>query len=209
MKKIANIVSPVELVNHKKLDWINYVPTIAYSNLGLPTLIIGWDRYKRSYEHIYPNILQKRNPHNEMVRWEFSMEEKMVDYFNGIDEFIKSAPKEFCNLYKYISIDPIKNNINNEYDIILNLQSTNKYILYQYKDEIIYLLDNANMTIYGVYLNSYKYFKYDIDKILKMLYDSIRCEKSIIDADGSIYREYYKHFPEFDQLKRSIVLFCS
>jgi hypothetical protein len=196
-------------MNHKKLEWINYVPTIAYCNMGLPTLIIGWENYKRIYGHIYPNILQKRNSIDSTVRWEFSMEEKMVEHFNGVEDFIKTAPREYCNLYKYVSIDPIKNNINHEYDVVLNLESTNKLIVYKYKDEILYLLDKERMTIYGVYLNSYKYFKYDTEKIINILTDPIRCEKTIIDSDGSIYQQYYKHFPEFDQLKRSIVLFCS
>jgi hypothetical protein len=57
MKKIANIISTVELSNHKNLEWINYAPSTEFCDLRLPTLIIGWNNYKRTFPHLYQDIL--------------------------------------------------------------------------------------------------------------------------------------------------------
>lgn len=204
MKKIANIVSDVELTNHKKLEWINYVSSINECNLELPTLIIGWNRYKREFPHLFPNILNKRPSMNKPLWWEFALDEKVVDHFNGVENFVKTAPREFCNLYTYQSIDPIKDVVIDEFDLISRIPYHNTFY-YQYKDEIIYILDRNNGKIFGIYLNSFRYFKYDTNKIITLLLN--RVEKRIIDADGTLYQSYYKLFPNFDQLKRTIVLF--
>lgn len=204
MKKIANIVSSVELSNHKKLEWINYYKSITHVNFTIPTLIVGWNDYKREFPHLYPNISKKKSQSSSPLWWEFSMEEKMVDHFKGVEEFVKKAPREFCDLYNYQSIDPIKNVIGDEYDLITRIPLSNS-VFYLYKDEIIYVLDRNTNKIYGIYLNAFKYFRFDIQKIITLI--SNRIEKRILDSDGTLYQQYYKLFPNFDQLKRSIVLF--
>lgn len=204
MKKIANIISNVELTNHKKLEWINYVQSTTDCDLSLPTLIVGWNRYKKEFPHLYPNILEKKSLSPNPLWWEFSLDEKVVDHFNGVEKFVKLAPRAFCELSKYVSIDPIKDCIVDEWDLITRLPLTNSF-MYQYKDEIIYVLDRNENKIYGIYLNAFKYFKYDIQQIIGRL--SNRIEKRIVDQDGTLYQSYYKQFPDFDQLKRTIVLF--
>lgn len=204
MKKIANIVTGVELTNHKKLDWTNYAQSTSDCDLTIPTLIVGWNRYKTEFPHLYPNILEKKSIGSSPLWWEFSLDEKVVDHFNGVEKFVKTAPRAFCELYKYQSIDPIKDMIGDEWDLISRIPLTNSF-MYQYKDEIIYVLDCNENKIYGIYLNAFKYFKYDIQLIMDRL--SNRIEKRIIDRDGTLYQSYYKLFPDFDQLKRTIVLF--
>jgi hypothetical protein len=202
MKKIANIISSKELVNHTKLNWINYLTSINGCDTSLPTLFIGWKEYKEIFKNENPNILNKKSK-NKNLRWEFSIDEMLTDYFNGIEKFIKEAPREFCENFEYISIDPIKDNINNESDILSKINLNNCFI-YQYKDEIIYILNKNENKIYGIFLNSFSYFKYNISLISDMLSSYVK--NKIID-DGTIYQQYYKQFPDFDYLKRSIVLF--
>lgn len=225
MIKIANIFTEQELSNHEKKDWINYVlyepfmkeNLMLYGNFALPTLIIGWNFLKRQapfLTNFQPNILQKKIPNSNII-WEFSKDEKMTDHFNGVSEFVKTAPRKFIEIRPYRNVDPIKDNIIDEDHLIhyiggfLSLYHCN---VYQYKDEIIYLYDRTRFQITGIYLNSYKYFGYDIEKIKLMIFDRVRQNeknKATMDIDGTIYQSFYKQFPEFDQLKRSIVLFLS
>lgn len=222
MKKIANIVFENELTNHKKVNWINYVlfdvtmhnQINQHAYLGIPTLIIGWNLFKREFEYLKPNILNKNNDNNNIC-WEFSLDERINDHFTGLENFVKRAPRLFVENCKYITIDPIKDNVINE-DHLINI--LNGYVnplycnLYQYKDEIIYLYDRTRFLIVGIYLNSFKYFKYNVSNIQNRIVSYVQeNEKNIvtIDATGSIYQTYYKELPEFDQLKRTMVLFLS
>lgn len=204
MKKIANIICSEEIFNHKKIDWINYVSTTADANLSLPTLFIGWNKFKHEFPHLYPNILVKKPEIKYPLTWEFSMEERITDHFKGIEDFIKKAPREYCELYQYKSIDPIIDKIENELDLVSKIPLIDSKF-YQYKDEIIYIFSKKENKIYGIYLNSFRYFKYDTQSIVNHL--STMIENHQIDIDGSLYQSYYKQFPNFDQLKRSIVLF--
>lgn len=236
MKKFANIVSGKELSNHIKLDWIDYfivnpdefrqslpVDKIKDTefvdafqkrinpNMYYPTLIIGWSMYQKAFPEFKPDILDKTYKFN--VCWEFSMEEKITDHFTGIENFIKNAPKQYIESYKFVNIDPILYSIQSEENLI---DVIGKYLylphvsLYQYLDNMIYLLDRGSKTqIVGLHLNAYKYFGFDIEKIKGLLYAVItkNSRKCTIDQDGAIYQSYYRKFPDFDQLKRSMVLF--
>lgn len=221
MKYIANIITEKELSNHEKKEWINYVmyqPHMSgrvriHMNMMLPTLIVGWDLYKREFSNNNPDILNK-NP-NIRLSWEFSMEEKMTEHFKGVENFVKEAPRKYVEIAPYRNVDPIKDNIQDEPQLIeyldryVNLFNCNIYI---YKDEIIYLFDRTRLEITGIYLNSYRYFGYNCDRIKYNIIDRVRQNQNNRindDTDGSIYQSYYKKFPEFDQLKRSIVLFLS
>jgi hypothetical protein len=213
VKTIANIICPHDLDNHKPLEWINYVPSISDCNLKLPTLVIGWEKVKHQFQNLKPSILQKRlpSPHSS-VTWEFSKEEKMTDHFNGIEKFIKTAPREFIDMFPYGNVDPIRENVQNE-DHLLEILSRKidlgKAVVYQYKEEMIYIFDRGNQKkpIWSVYLNSYKYFGYDTKKIIDLIETNI--PNKISDPQGLIYQSYYKQFPEFDHLKRTMVLFLS
>ena len=205
MKKIGNIVYDKELMNHQKVDWLNYVQKNEVCDYNLPTLIVGWNNFKNKFPHLHPNILNKKiNSTYPRVCWEFSMDEKITEHFTGIENFVKNAPREFINQYKYYSIDPIANNILNPEHLYRSMGiSSGSY--YQYKDEIIYVKNGLNSNIIGIYLNAFKYFGFDITEIMTFFAENFTSKT--IDADGSIYLTYYKQFPEFDQLKRSMVLF--
>jgi hypothetical protein len=203
MRKIANIISNVELTNHTKLDWINYVSLTVDANLTLPTLIIGWNRYKREFSHLYPDILVKKSNSQYPLFWEFSIDEKITDHFTGIENFVKNAPREFVNQFSYKSIDPISDNIETPEQLLSLMPVEGTY--YQYKEEIIYVFDQSKNTITGIYLTAYKYFGFDVKKILSLF--SEKYATKTIDRDTAIYQSYYREFPDFDQLKRSMVLF--
>lgn len=224
MKQIANIVSELDLSNHPFRAWINYVKYVPSMkgklmlecNLAVPTLVIGWSVFKTEFHYLAPNILKKDGyvgmPH---LSWEFSMEERINDHFNGVQNFIKTAPRKFVEIKPYRTIDPIKDNILNEEHLILfangflNLFHCNAY---QYKDEIIYLYDRTRFEITGIYLNSYRYFGYDVEKIKEAILSRVQQNSNNTvtkDVNGSIYQSYYKEFPEFDQLKRTMVLFLA
>jgi hypothetical protein len=215
MKKIANIIFEIELTNHVKLDWINYVEDSENAgnkcDLNLPTLFIGWKFYKSTFPMLKPNILNK-NIYSIYPRvcWEFSMEEKITDHFSGVEKFIKIAPKEFIKQYTYCSIDPIINGIENESDLIRSIEkliNPKKSILYQYKDEIMYVFDRDKNIIVGIYLTAFYYFGFNIEAIQNAVYKEI--SYNIVDSQGLTYQSYYRIFPEFDQLKRSMVIFLT
>lgn len=205
MKKIGNIVSSVELSNHKKMDWINYFPSIEFCNMNLPTLIIGWDKVKRTFGHYSPNILKKKFD-NTSIYWEFSMEEKITDHFTGVENFVKIVPRAFVELFRYKSIDPIGDKIESIEQLwAIVTEAEGRLSYYQYKDEIIYVFNHIDCKIYGIYLTAFKYFGLD-NKIIANFFDNKIIAKTI-DSDGSIYQSYYRQFPDFDQLKRAMVLF--
>jgi hypothetical protein len=219
VKYIANIIYEQELNNHTKVDWVNYVQyepsmhgKIISISRKLPTLVVGWNFFKREFEFFRPNILVKDSGH---ITWEFSMEERMTDHFNGVSNFMKISPRRYVELFPYRNVDPIKDNILNEEELLkylggfVNLYNCN---VYQYKNEIIYLYDYTTSQITGLYLNAYKYFGFDIEKISNMIFERVRQNSNnvdTLDTHGVVYQSFYKKFPEFDQLKRSIVLFLS
>jgi hypothetical protein len=183
-----------------------------HCDLTLPTLVIGWNLFKTKFPHLKPNILTKEYGR---IRWEFSMEERITDHFNGIANFMKVSPRQYVESYKYKNIDPVRDNLLDEDELIKhlivfsNLFSSNAY---QYKDEMIYLYSRTTFEITGLHLNAYRYFGFDTEKITNYIFDRVRqSSKNIatLDTDGLVYQSFYKQFPEFDQLKRSIVLFLS
>ncbi len=210
MKPIANIVSENELTNHKKVDWINYVKSVeeCETQLTLPTLIVGWKNYKKNFPHLHPDILHKEmNRSYPRVAWEFTMDEKITEHFTGIENFVKQAPRYYIDLFKYQPLDPIADNITTIEDLLSRIPNVNGEgsSYYQYKDEIIYVFDRYKCVIYGVYLNAFKYFGFDTKEILTQFNNKFSVKT--IDQDGSIYQSFYRQFPDFDRLKRSMVLF--
>jgi hypothetical protein len=205
VKKIANIISEKELSNHKKLDWMNYAVTVP--NLYLPTLIIGWENFKYKFPNFRHDILKKKIFNEIPLFWEFSIEEKITDHFTGIENFVKNAPRMYVEQFKYKSIDPISDNIDTVEQLWNAIPDGNLSDLryYQYKDEIIYILNKTRGEIYGIYLTAFKYFGLD-NKIIADFFSNKIIAKTI-DSDASIYQSYYRQFPDFDQLKRAMVLF--
>ncbi len=202
MLKIGNIISEIELVSHAKVDYINYYceGNKPVYDQNLPTLVIGREFFKKWYNP-NQNILQKEVLPNKLY-WDYWMPESMSGYFTGLEKFINNLPNYFINNFEYQSIDAFDVEPTDLDKILKLFDWNNKSTAYQYKDEMIYI--HTKNTITGIYLVSFDYFNYDVLRIIKLIKDNIN---TYHDTDGSSYINYYKKFPEFGNLKRSMPIF--
>jgi len=206
--KIANIVYENELVNHEKLDYINYFnESIEYNKLdkSLPTLYVGWSFMKlcNPNDSIIQNanILHKKIITNELY-WECSFEESKGSHIKGLERFIDSIPIfYFTSKYEYINLDPIFFQLR-DIDDLMDVIPKNIESSYKFKNEMFYLLYDDK--IWGLNLDTFKYFKFNVDDILNRIL--LRTQSTFLDTDGEQYQQYYKLFPNFVQLKRYAVV---
>ena len=214
MNKIGNIVYEENLVNHIKVDYINYFNQNFSSfksssiNKNLPALYVGWSFIKK-INNINSNIENLSILEKEIIKdklyWEFSFNENKSQHIIGIDLFVNNVPYYFfLNKYKYNIIDPIFNSIYNINDL-LNCLPKNFQSIYNYKNQIIYLL-NKN-EIFSIDLLMYKYFGFNLKNIIDLL--SNKSNYYFLDFEGNEYMKYYKVFPNFDFLKRCMVVLLS
>ena len=212
--KIGNIIYEKELVNHTKVDYINYFDSPQeYNSLDktLPTLYVGWSFMKAcnpKNELIqHADILKKKIISNELY-WECNFEESKSSHVRGVENFVNAVPQfYFSPKYTYINLDPVFFQIVDVQGLTDVLpKKIDKY--YIFKNSMMYLL--SDKKIYGLNLDMYRFFKFDIDKMMIELerltfngnsenYDCIN------DADGSIYEKYYKILPNFTLLKRYLI----
>lgn len=205
--KIANVIYEKELVNHTRVDYVNYInEPIEYDNLdkSLPTLYVGWSFMKSCNPNnsIINNadILKKKIITDELY-WECSFEESKASHVKGVDTFVGLAPQfYFTPKYKYTNLDPVFFQIKDIQDL-LDVLPKKIGATYNYKNEMVYLL-NEDM-IWGVNLLLYEYFKFDINLIMKNIEE--KSMKVVNDIDGEIYMKYYKIFTTFNRLKRYLV----
>jgi len=206
--KIANIIYEKELINHTKVDHINYFnESIEYEKLDktLPTLYVGWSFMKAcnlNNEIIqHADILKKKIITNELY-WEFSFEESKSSHVKGVDGFVNIAPQfYFTPKYTYINLDPVFfqiSDIQGLFDILPKKIDA----IYNFKNELIYILSNNKIT--GLNLNYYQFFKFNITDIIIKIQE--RTKFTISDIDGSLYQSYYKIFPNFLLLKRYLIV---
>lgn len=209
--KVANIVYEKDLINHTKVEYVNYVNNpVSYENLDktLPTLYVGWVFMKscNPNDNIIQNanILHKKIIGNELY-WEFSFDESKQSHVKGVESFIKLAPQFYFNpKYLYVNLDPVFFQLANIDDLmdVIPKKFDSIYIL---KKEMVYVM--AENKIWGINLDMYRFFKFNIDDLISRL-----SEKALMihsDLDGSIYQSYYKIFPNFIQLKRHIIAMLS
>jgi hypothetical protein len=78
-------------------------------------------------------------------------------------------------------------------------------VSYNYKNEMLYLLTDNKIT--GINLLLYDYFKFDVKDIVERIAE--RTETGILDEEGISYQQYYKVFPDFQQLKRYLIVILS
>jgi len=211
--KIANIIFEKDLINHKKVDFINYYQVndtnFSYDH-NLPTLFVGWHFMKKINENNdniqNANILKHRIIRNKLY-WEFSFEENKSSHVKGINSFVKNVPDfYFAPKYQYINLDPVFYQIKNNQDLFDVIPKMNKIdAYYQYKDRMIYLL--SENKIYGLDIEMYNFFKFNVTSII----DNLQGMNGNIfkDIDGKDYQKYYKFFPEFTHLKRYLVVLLS
>ncbi len=210
--KIANIIYENELINHSKVDYINYInKSMKYDDIdkSLPTLYVGWSFMKScNLDDVIiqnANILEKRIITNQLY-WECDFSEDKSSHINGIESFVKEAPDlYFSPKYSYINLDPIFFQIK-DVDDLLDIIPKSLTSVYLYKDEILYILANDSKfeeKIWGINLDTYQYFQFNIDEIIGRINE--RSNKVINDSNGELYVNNNKQFPDFIRLKRYLV----
>ncbi len=209
--KIANIIYEKELVNHTKVEYVNYYnEPKEYDSLDktLPTLYVGWSFMKacNSKNEIiqHADILHKRIITNELY-WECSFEESKSSHVRGIESFVNLTPQfYFIPKYKYINLDPVFFQIV-DIEGLMDVVPKEIDVIYNLKNEMIYILHENNIT--GINLKMYEFFKFDTKEIVKNLRQ--RTIKCFDDFDAATYQSYYKILPNFALLKRYLITILS
>ena len=224
--KIANIIYEKELVNHTKVEYINYINApFEYDKLEelfekentheaspiyrvMPTLYVGWSFMKTSNPNNpiiqNANILHKKIIANELY-WECSFEESKPSHVKGIDNFVNIAPQfYFQPKYTYVNLDPVFFQIVDIEDL-MNAISKKIDFSYVLKNEMIYIL--SENKIVGINLKMYEFFKFNVEEILQRIQE--RAETSYEDPNGILYQDQYKIFPNFPHLKRYLIVILS
>jgi len=206
--KIGNIIYEEDLVNHEKVEYINYVQEpINFSEVktDLPTLYVGWKFLKLcNPDDIIiqsQSILEKKIVSN-LLYWEFSFNENKSQHVNGVNFFNNDVPYYyFTSKYKYINLDPIFFHIESIEDLI-NILPKNIDAYYNYKGEMLYLLKENQL--WGLDLNMYEFFNFDIEHILIKITNN--STEIFTDLTGETHQKYYKIYPNFENLKRYMVV---
>lgn len=212
--KIANVIYEKELVNHTKVEYVNYYnQPMKYDDLdkSLPTLFVGWSFMKAcnpENEIIqHADILKKKIITNELY-WEFSFEESKASHVKGIETFVGLVPQfYFTPKYQYINLDPVFFQLVELQDV-LDVIPKKIDKSYLFKNTMLYF--KSDDKIYGLNLEMYRFFKFNVDELISKIEflafnGNSENHENINDIDGSIYGKYYKMFPNFQQLKRYIV----
>jgi hypothetical protein len=143
--------------------------------------------------------------------WEFSFNENKSQHVGGVEMFVRNVPFYYFNgNYKYKNIDPIFYEFKDIADLEgwlfrQHIESNEITHIYNYKNESLYFLNEG--MIYGFDLNMYEFFEIEKHEIIS----SVVSESTPYthDLDGSIYQNYYKNFPFFEDLKRYLVVLLS
>ena len=209
--KIANIIYEKDLVNHTKVDYINYYnEPIEYDKIDktLPTLYVGWLFMKKcnpDNEIIQnANILHNKIVGNELY-WEFSYLENKTTHVKGVNNFTNSVPQfYFSPKYTYVNLDPVFFQLA-YIDDLMDVLPKKIDVMYNYKNEMVYILSRhpEGNRISGINLKMYEFFKFNPNEILLRIKD--RTTEIHVDLEGEIYQKYYKILPNFQQLKRYVI----
>src|SRR5690606_33721791 len=109
-------------------------------------------------------------------------------HVSGVEMFARDVPfYYFSSRYRYINYDPIFFGIQNIEELLLLLPKNGCDKLYNFKNEMLYALNGDQ--IYGIDLKMYKFFEFDIDRIIKVL--SENTVKYVLDQEGLTYQNYY------------------
>jgi len=211
--KIANIIYEDELVNHDEIDYVNYHRITEESpkedvkkiDLSLPTLIVGWKFLKKRFPNITANILDHKI-FDKKLYWEFSFSENKSSHVNGVQNFVDNIPNfYYSSQYEYINLDPIFFNIRDNSELF-DILPKEMDSIYFYKQRMLYIL--SNKKIYGLDIEMYNFFKFNIQGMINKIHDLTK-HSYIDDSEGKYHKEYYKQFPEFSYLKRYLVVILS
>lgn len=209
MLKLGNIIYRDELVNHTKVDYINYISNqLDDFDKEIPKLFVGWNYLKEWDVSLFKNLsILNKEIFKNTVYWEFSFNENKAQHVSGIDMFVRNAPYYyFRDKYKYINVDPIFNKFKDITDLNkFFIKPTKIEFVYNYKNEAIYFL--IENIVYGIDLNMYEFFDFEKEEII----NSIVSESTpyTFDLEGEIYQKEYKNYPNFEELKRYLVVLLS
>ena len=214
MIKLGNIIYKDELVNHTKVDYINYVQKdskeLHHFDMTLPTLTVGWNYIKDVNLMFDLSILEKEVKENA-IYWEFSFKENKAQHVDGVEMFVRNVPYYyFRGQYEYRNIDPIFHEFKDITDLMgwlyrIYIKPNNIDFVYNYKNEALYFLHEN--IIYGIDLKVYEFFNIQKDEII----NSVVSESTpyALDLEGEIYQKEYKNYPNFVELKRYLVVLLS
>lgn len=217
--KLGNVIYVGDLVDHKKVEYIDYVsPPVDFTKFDptLPTLFVGWffmKQYSNDETIQQQSILDKKIVTNRFY-WEFSFNENKGQHVEGVNYFVNNVPYYYFKpKYGYVNLDPIFFRISTIQDLNDAL-AKNYDALYNYKGNMLYLLNSEknNQTresIVGIDLNMYEHFEFNIDELLQTIYKKVPVNQIYNDFDGEIYQKHYKIYPNFDELKRYLVVLLS
>jgi hypothetical protein len=199
--KIGNIISNQELVNHEKLNFVNYLTYDEYvkSDKKLPTLFVG----KKTLDHYSKNkysIAEKEIKYNH-IYWEFSFDERKEDHINGINEFINNLPDlYFKKRYSYIDLNPVFFNLSDIEELFCVVPQKIQKV-FKTNTNMLYLLKDNKIT--GIDLNTYSFFNFNIEDIenkIKNITDIF-----INDSTGDILLKNNQKFLGYEDICRYIV----
>lgn len=202
--KIGNIIYLDELVNHKKVEFINYYENIddfSIVDYTLPTLFVGW-KYLKSLNQINNNlsILDKNIVANK-IYWEFSFNENKSEHINGVEYFTNNLPNYyFKDRYTYVDLNPLFFNISEieELFLVLPKKIEKSYLI---ENKMLYLLVNNKIT--GIDLETYNFFNFNVKTILNQI--ELISENHVIDEDSAKLIKQKEIFIGFGNLKRYMV----
>lgn len=201
---LAKIVYDEKLHNHKSLSHIFYqdIKIVEKDTRQLPTLIVGWKLINKLLPNYPHDILEREVSigRSNKIFWEFSPSEDIVQYSHGLEQFLKRIPLLFITRYQYKNVDPFFEGLFSVESLISFLPSGGD--LYVYKDDMAYY--RHNNTIYGLKLPVYNYIGLQMKSVRDVLLS--KSARRCLD-DSTEYQKFYKQFPDFGLLKRSMVVF--
>lgn len=161
MKFIANI-----LTNRKFEDdgLYNIVSSKDDLIVDIPTLVIGWEYTKKLYKNA--NILDWKIDEN--TYWSFGNREKRQRYDETLIKFKELAINKFVKSieYKFISL------FSNNFDELNNILHSNNKLNLFIQNNMLYLSNNIEKTVYGISLIEYEYIYNNKNMLLKEIYNS-------------------------------------
>lgn len=200
---IGNVIYENDLVNHDKVEYINYFHKNNLDdniNYDLPTLYVGWKLVKEYVKDV--NILKNIIEPNKLY-WTFSFDEEKAAHVKGVERFVDNVPYYYFNSrYQYINLDPVFHNIPN-IEGLFNIISENIIKTYVLKNRMLYVLSTDN-KIYGLDLEMFNFFNFDTKNIKNTLKE--KSTSFFEDIDGEKHQTFYKIFPNFTFLKRYLVV---
>jgi len=211
--KLGNVIYKDQLVDHTKVDYINYVQepiTFRELNTDIPTLYVGWFSMKEINHNddliSAQPILEKKIISN-VLYWEFSFKENKAQHVEGVTYFTNNVPFYYFNIrYSYINLDPIMFRLST-LDELMDVLPTTFDAIYNFKGEMLYILKDSKIT--GIDLNMYEHFEFNIDDLLQTIHKKVPVNHIYNDFDGEIYLKHYKSIPNFDDLKRYLIVLLS